>query len=219
MTEEAVPATVEVAPERLQRWLAGFEERHGAVRWDASAESVAVTAADGAVARCAVPFPPLQVRDDAPYGGLLEHAAAEHTVGALLVRRGGFAAGVFDGARLTSSKVGSRHVQGRSKAGGWSQQRFARRREQQARVAFEAAADAAARVLLPAVDSMQTLVCGGDRVAVDAVLADKRLAPLLPLVHSTSLYAVPDPRRAVLEKLPKRFRAVRIAVTNEPAST
>ena len=45
------------------------------------------------------------------------------------------------------SKVGQRHVQGRTKAGGQSQQRFARRRDNQARAAYEAAAEHAARIL------------------------------------------------------------------------
>lgn len=175
-----------------------------------------MTAADGAVATCEVPFPPLRSRQVLPYSGLVDHAAEERTVGVLLVRRGGFAAGVFAGARLLSSKVGSRHVQGKSKAGGWSQQRFARRREEQARAAFNAAADAAAAVLLPAAGDLRTLVCGGDRKAVDAVLADRRLEPLRPLAER-KLYSVPDPRRRVLDAMPAKFRAITITVT-EPCA-
>ena len=40
-------------------------------------------------------------------------------------------------------------MQGTTRAGGWSQKRFARRRENQAHAAFADAADTAARVLLP----------------------------------------------------------------------
>ena len=43
-------------------------------------------------------------------------------------RRGGYAVGLASGGGFTASKVGSRHVQSRTAAGGWSQQRFARRR-------------------------------------------------------------------------------------------
>ena len=68
-------------------------------------------------------------------------------------------------------------MQGRTKAGGQSQQRFARRRDNQARQAYEAAADHAARILgrvaLP-------VVTGGDHAAVDEVLADPRSAPRSP---------------------------------------
>lgn len=204
---------VQVQRRRLPRWLAGFAERHGEPTVDATADAVVLTGADGAVATVTVPFPPLDVHADRPYAGLLDHVAVDRRVGALLVRRGGYAAGVFVGERLVDSKVGSRHVQGRTKAGGWSQHRFARRRDNQAREAFDAAADAAARVLAPAAAGLVTVVCGGDRRAVDAVLADHRLAPVVPLAERR-LLAVPDPRRRVLEQLPETFLAVRIELTD-----
>ena len=76
---------------------------------------------------------------------LAAHARRPRTVGVLLVRLGGYAAGVFTGYPpvLGAAKVGSRLVHGRSAAGGWSQHRFARRREKQANEALSAAADAA----------------------------------------------------------------------------
>ena len=81
------------------------------------------------------------------HGELLAHVRKERVVGVLLVRLGGHAAGVFAGRRLVAAKVGSRPVHGRRRAGGSSSGRFARRREGQARVALEAAAAVAARVL------------------------------------------------------------------------
>jgi Actinobacteria/chloroflexi VLRF1 release factor len=200
---------VRVAPERLERWLDGFAGRHGAVRWEATAELMTVTAADGAVAECRVPFPPLAVDRQAPFGGLIGHAGAERVVGVVLVRLGGFAAGVFEGERLRSGVCGSRPVHGRAAAGGRSQRRFARRREGQARVALAAAADAVAKVVLPVAGELAAVVGGGDRRALAAVLADHRLAPLRPLVAAEVL-DVPDPRRAVLEATPARFRAVTV---------
>ena len=76
------------------------------------------------------------------------HARRPRTVGVLLVRLGGYAAGVFTGYPpvLQDAKVGSRLVHGRSAAGGWSQHRFARRREKQANEALDAAADAAVAI-------------------------------------------------------------------------
>ena len=44
---------------------------------------------------------------------------------------------VVRGTEVVSSMVGRRHVQGKTKAGGQSQQRFARRRDNQARQAYE----------------------------------------------------------------------------------
>lgn len=200
---------VSVAPERLERWLDGFAGRHGPLRWEAAAELVTVTAADGATAELQVPFPPLVVVAGARFGGLVGHAAAERVVGVVLVRLGGFAAGVFDGQRLRAGKVGSRPVHGRAAAGGSSQRRFARRREGQARLALAAAADAAARVLLPSAGELAAVVGGGDRRALAAVLDDPRLAPLRPLLVAGVL-DVPEPRLAVLRSTPALFRAVRV---------
>ena len=140
---------VEVAPERVPGWLTRFAERHGEVTTVATPDEVVVTAADGAVARLQVPFPPLTVDPASPDRGIAAHVLRPRRVGVLLVRLGGHAVGVFDGDRLAVSKVGSRQVHGRSAAGGWSQQRFARRREGQVRVALAAAADLAATLLVP----------------------------------------------------------------------
>lgn len=195
---------VVVPPERLGRWLAGFAERHGPVQVSATGTAVVLAAKDGTLAECEVPFPPLQ-------GDLVEHALRPRRVGVLLVRLGGYAAGVFEGTELVASKVGSRQVHGRSAAGGQSQQRFARRREGQVRVALAAAADNVVRVLVPQAPQLDAVVVGGDRTAVDEVLADRRLAPLVPLVTGR-LLDVPDPRLKVLQTTPELFRAVRIRV-------
>jgi peptide subunit release factor 1 (eRF1) len=56
---------------------------------------------------------------------------------------------VADGGRLTASKVDRQYVQGRTAAGGWSQQRFARRRDNQARAAAADGVDLVVRLLLP----------------------------------------------------------------------
>ena len=202
---------VAVSPARLERWLDGFEERHGALRCDADARRVSFTAQDGTRAECAVPFAPLTVDAASRNGGLIAHACRDRVVGVLLVRLGGHAVGVFDGPRLAASKVGSRPVHGRSAAGGWSQQRFARRRENQVKVAIDAAAGVAAGILLPEAQRLDAVVAGGDRRAVDAVLADERLMPLRGLLRG-ELLDVPDPNRRVLDASYEQFTAVRIRV-------
>ena len=90
-------------------------------------------------------------RPDRPLSGSPRTPSADRTVGVLLVRLGGYAAGVFTGTEpvLAASKVGSRLVHGRSAAGGQSQRRFARRRENQAQQALGAAADTAVAVFGP----------------------------------------------------------------------
>jgi hypothetical protein len=129
----------------------------------------------------------------------------------VLARRASVAVGIAEGERLVSSKVDSSYVQGRTAAGGWSQHRFARRRENQAKAAASAAADIVARLLLPEVDRLDAVVTGGDRRAVDAVLADPRLAPVAAL-RSERFLDVPEPRQAVLANAVDAARAVRIRV-------
>ena len=194
------------SPERLQRWIDGFTTRHGPVHQENDEHVVRLIAEDGSVAELEVPFPPLS-------GSLVDHVGRDRRVGVLLVRLGGSACGVFDGPRLVVSKVTTRQVHGRSAAGGQSQQRFARRREGQVRVALGAFADTAARVLAPVADSLDAVVVGGERTAVDAVLADRRLAALRPLV-SGRLLDGPDPRQKVLEASYDQLRAVWIRVVD-----
>ncbi|MBB2915251.1 hypothetical protein FHS43_006571 [Streptosporangium becharense] len=204
---------VSVGHERLGRWIDGFVDRHGPpdVTVSAGADVVRLVAADGATAECQVPFPPLTSAGGGPLGRLITHVRTERRVGVLLVRLGGHAAGIFHGDELLSSKVGSRPVHGRSAAGGWSQRRFARRREKQVGQAHEVAAEVALRVLGPHVGELEAVVLGGDRRAVDALRSDRRLAPVFALETGPFL-TVPDPRLVVLKDAPAQFRAVRIKV-------
>ena len=157
--------TVTVAAGRLEGWLAGFADRHGAPTVSRDERVVELVGVDGARARIEVSFPPLR-------GELVAHVLRPRRIGVLLVRRHGYAVGVFDGTNLVASKVGSAYVQGGTKAGGWSQQRYARRRANQASAAFAQAADAAAAIL--ADEPLEALLAGGDRAALHAVLADRR---------------------------------------------
>jgi Actinobacteria/chloroflexi VLRF1 release factor len=200
----AAPRRIEVAPGRFPGWIESFADRHGAVTTQLTDGSISFVAADGAVAACQVPFPPLPPDNDADEISLAKrvaaHATADRTVGVLLVRLGGYAAGVFTGAepKLVASKVGSRLVHGRSAAGGQSQQRFARRRENQARQALTAA-----------------LVLGGDKRAFPSIRTDVRLASAFEVAVEAFL-TVPDPRLTVLRDTPRLFRAIKITLT-EPS--
>ncbi|WP_375496674.1 acVLRF1 family peptidyl-tRNA hydrolase [uncultured Jatrophihabitans sp.] len=205
---------VTVAPERLARWVAGFTERHGETATDIGSDVVGLTGADGDRAWVHVPWPPLT---PLTLDALVEHAARARRLGVLLVRRGGYAVGVFDGVELRASKVGSRYVQGTTKAGGWSQQRYARRRDNQAAAAFADAANTAVLILTEqnallsdSERGLEALVAGGDRDAVATVLADRRLTALPK--PSGPWLEVKDPKLVVLRATPAQFRAVRISL-------
>jgi Actinobacteria/chloroflexi VLRF1 release factor len=206
---------VTVGFDRVERWLDGVVARHGRQQWTATPTLLRARAEDGTRLWVEVPFPPLPTAVDPtpadPVAAFLAHLATPRRIGLLLVRRGGYGVGVFQGSELVASKVGSSYVQGTTKAGGWSQQRFARRRDNQARSAFATAADEVARVVLPEAARLDALVCGGDRAAVDTVLDDPRLLALR-VKRSGPWLAVPDPRRAVVLQAPKQFLAVTIRI-------
>lgn len=195
---------IEVAPDRFERWLAGFAERHGG--YEAATEDtpggiiVSAVAADGS-SIVATPF-------------------GHDPLGVILVRRGGYAVGLARSDAFTTSKVGTRHVQSRTAAGGWSQQRFARRRSNQADDLVGAVVGHARRVLLGDDESPRegasgiprALVVGGDRTLVAEVLRASALRALSGLPRR-ELYDLPDPKRPVLETALRRGRAVRIVLT------
>ncbi len=211
----AAPRWLDVAPDRIEGWLEEFGARHGGdTETDLGQEKVTVRAADGSVAECYPPFPPLPPGTTGSGAELVAHATADRDVGVLLVRLGGYAAGVFSGpdARLVASKVGSRLVHGRSAAGGTSQHRFARRREKQANEALAAAADCAFAVFSAHASALDAVVLGGDKRAMTAVREDPRLRPYFAIAVDRFL-TVPDPRLNVLRATPRAFRAIRIRLT------
>ena len=232
---------VEVSPERLSGWVERFAASHGEVTWSVASDtgpgqqesdrSVADRparpsawfgqAADGSWARLegwadtdpSAPDPLTAGSDPwwVPPGPLL----------LLLVRRGGYAAAVAtaDG-ELVRHKVGTRRVQGRTAAGGWSQQRFARRRANQADELVGAVVGHAARILGEGEDalgrSVAALVVGGDPKLVDQALTELATGPLARLrgIPRRELRDLADPRRAVLDDAVRRARAVRVEVSN-----
>lgn len=204
---------VEVDVDRLTGWVGRFGERHGPLSTALSTQALVITAADGARAELAIPYGPLP---DAPADAdllprLVEHVRAPRVVGILLVRRGGWAVGVVDDGHLVDRDTGGGYVQGRTKAGGWSQQRYARRRGNQTDQVWQRAADGAAGVLVPRRADLAALLTGGDRTGVEAVLTDHRLSWLTPRVERRFL-TVGDPTRSVLADAVTCTRAVVITL-------
>jgi hypothetical protein len=153
-----------------------------------------------------------------PVASFVAAATAPHRIGLLLARQGSVAVGIAEGATLLKSTVDSHYVQGRTAAGGWSQQRFARRRANQAKAAAGSAADHAVRILAEETARLAALVTGGDRRTVDAVLADPRLSGVAAL-RSARFLDVGEPRRAVLEQATIRAAAVVILVRDATNAT
>jgi hypothetical protein len=143
-------------------------------------------------------------------GPLLDALEVQPRVAVLLVRLGGYAAGVLEGERLVASKVGSRFVKGRHKKGGSSANRFRRRREEQERELIDAAAREAARVLGPWRDRVDHVALGGDRAAVGRVLAARAELGWLEPLALDRFFDVSEPRLRVLEALPYQLYAAKV---------
>ncbi len=209
---------VEVEPEGLVGWFARFAERHGGpLAVDGTAAHLRFRAADGATAEVTVPFGGLDTDVGAdPVAALHAHLTAPRRIGIVLVRLGGYSLGVADGGVVDTSTTGSRLVHGRNRKGGSSSGRFARRRDNQARAALDAAAAAVARFLLPVADTLDAVVLGGDTAALDELRADRRLTALLARAEPRVL-DVPEPRRAVLDDAARRAMAAEIVVHDPPS--
>ncbi|HEX8868481.1 MAG TPA: acVLRF1 family peptidyl-tRNA hydrolase, partial [Lentzea sp.] len=130
---------------------------------------------------------------------------------------GGHSVGVAHGGKVEVSATDRKQVHGRIRAGGWSQQRFARRREGQARVALQAAADDVVRVLVPRLAHLDSVVLGGDWQALDVLRNDRRLRDVFSKAEERVL-DVPEPRRAVLDEAAERARCVEIVIQDTRAT-
>lgn len=208
---------VSVSPERLPRWLDGFRQRHGEFSVaPASGPPVSdqetehgrlwVSAADGAVAEL---YPPPGATGGVDLAAFVADVQTPRRLGLLLARKSAAAIGVADGDRLTVSKVDSWYVQSRTAAGGQSQQRFARRRGNQAAAAAGKATDIAVRLLVPAAGEITALVTGGDRRTVEEILSDPRLR-LVGRLRARRHLPVPTPNLAVLRAAVAEARAVAV---------
>ena len=119
-----------VSGDRLPGWVDRFAASHGALAEEELDAGLQLRAADGAVAVLRAPWPV----DGRPGSGhdaisrLASLAGQARSIGTVLVRRGGYSVAVVSAGAVLASKTGTRHVQSRTAAGGWSQQRFARRR-------------------------------------------------------------------------------------------
>jgi hypothetical protein len=200
---------VDVDPGRLPAWLNSFGVRHGGYEVTGTgAGCLYVAAGDGTTLELWAP-PGAATGDDVE--AFVVEALRRRRVGLLLARQASVAVGIAEGTELKASKVDTFYVQSRTAAGGWSQQRYARRRSNQAKAAVEGAVEVAARVLLPEDERLATLVTGGDRRTVDAILADPRLAPLAAR-RAQRFLMVAEPRRTVLEEAAVLARQARILV-------
>jgi hypothetical protein len=208
--------TAFVSGPRLAGWVDRFGASHGPLRIEDHDDGVRLLAADGASALLQAPWPD----DGRPGRGpdlvarLASLASQPRSIGLLLVRRGGYGVAVTSEGLIRTSKTGSKYVQSRTAAGGQSQQRFARRRSNQADAMVEAVAEQAQQVFSG--QAFEYVVPGGDRSLADLVLDEPALKAYARLPRLAYL-DVADPRAAVLKKAAADACSVRVTVTDPPA--
>ena len=134
------------------------------------------------------------------------------TVLVLLLRLSGFAVGIFEGERLALSKTGTRFVKAGHKKGGSSSARFARRREDQARMLFDKAAETLQERVEAYPGSPSHLLLGGDRLTL---LAFEKRCPFLQrleVIHLHRILNVERPSLNVLKALPRHIYMSRVGI-------
>ena len=134
-------------------------------------------------------------------GPLREHLTAPRLVGLLVVRLGGYGAGVYEDERLVEGKHGVRFVKNRNKKGGSSSNRFRRRRVEQVRDAYDRACAVAEEILAPQAGRFDEFVLAGDRLGLEQVIERSRVLTELSAHALTLPVHVPEVRRALLEQL------------------
>lgn len=101
----------------------------------------------------------------------LRALAAPRRIGVVLLRLGYFAVGVVNNEAVEVAKSGSRYVHGRHKAGGQSQRRWERNREQWIETLFDRACATWQETCGPLAGKLDHLALGGDRIVLGRFLS------------------------------------------------
>jgi hypothetical protein len=203
---------VEISASRVVGWVNRFAGRNNGVSdLVASPDHLEVRAGDGTLAVLEVPFGPMSIGGREPVEALVNHLSGLGLLGLVLVRGGAHSIGTARDGVVLSSSTDRAYLQGRTAAGGWSQQRYARRRGNQLTASLADAASTIERVLLPFAARLGGVVLAGDAAALHRVMGEAALQPLTR-IPSRTFGDIPEPRRAVLDAVAQRSLVVRILV-------
>ncbi len=210
---------VEISASRVVGWVNRFAGRNSGVSdLMASPDQLEIRAGDGTLAMLEVPFGPMSIGGREPVEALVNHLAGLGLLGLILVRGGAHSIGTAKDGVVLSSSTDRAYLQGRTAAGGWSQQRYARRRGNQLTASLADAASTVERVLLPFADRLGGVVLAGDAAALQRVMSESALQPLAGL-PSRMFGDIPEPRRVVLDAVAQRSLVVRILVRTPAEQT
>ena len=127
--------------------------------------------------------------------------ASRFIVGVALVRLGRYAIAVYEGQELAVSKTDTRYVKSKHHAGGTSQQRFRRVRENQIHRLYVEASGVLERQWRPWVDRLDYVALGGEAATVNGFVKEcDMLRRLAPITLQRRL-DVREPNRAALDQV------------------
>lgn len=197
-----VPARSDVPHADVLGWLVDHTARHGPGEWSVHGNALHLVAGDGTAVSVQAWGGAPEVDDgDLDAFALATWGTPPDPVGILLVRRGGYAVGLAQGGKLIDHKCGTRYVQSRTAAGGWSQQRYARRRGNQADALVGRVVDLAAERFSGqgGLHKPSGILVGGDRSLCQQALSDARLSAVNDLPRR-EMFDLPEPRLATLKR-------------------
>ena len=200
MSESISSATgvrqVRLAPTKVAHWVDGFFSNHGQGTATQSGQGIELGAPDGWRACLTTRWPDWAGGDLADFTAFV---SKPRDFGIVLVRRASCAVALVKGGKIVAHRTLRNYVQGRTKAGGWSQQRFQRRRANQSSKASQKAVSAADEVI--DTNKLVALVIGGDKVMVENVLADGRLKRLAKITRIWVPGHVPNPNFSIVSQV------------------
>jgi Actinobacteria/chloroflexi VLRF1 release factor len=147
------------------------------------------------------PFPPSEYLriNSWDFASLLEIMGRPRVLGLVLIRRGGFCVGVFDGDLLVASKTGTRFVKNRHRKGGQSQSRYDRMREKHLGELYGKTCETARAVLSPRLPQIDAVFLGGDRRAALEFRGGCEWIERLGERLQPRFVPTPEPRQAILQ--------------------
>ena len=132
---------------------------------------------------------------------LLSMFAARLTIGVALVRLGRYAIAIYEGRKLTASKTDTRYVKGKHHAGGTSQRRFQRVRENQIHRLYAEASGVLERQWRPWIDRLDYVALGGEAATVNGFVKECSLLRRLSQITLERRLDVREPNRAALDQV------------------
>lgn len=124
----------------------------------------------------------------------------DYQVALILIRLGVYGIGLFQGANLVASKVGSGLIHSRHKKGGSSQRRFERHRDKQIEFFFGNICDRARQKLEPYMKTIDYIYYGGEKGTINSFLAQCDYLHLLKDKVAPVLLNVREPKQDSLIK-------------------